>query len=140
MLTEALLWRHSNFMKWERPDFHHCSCLCISVPHAGTARILISMNLAGQVVFLYTADYIHWGHSTVTAAFALSYLTVSLLQVSVWYQRCKIHNYHTFFSQRTLSQIFQVHLVLRSGTSSWQNPHFHSLGMILTHDSNSYSN
>lgn len=56
---------------------------CVAVPHAGTARILISMNLAGQVVFLFTADYIHWGRSTVTAAFALSYLTVSLLQVSV---------------------------------------------------------
>jgi solute carrier family 41 len=41
------------------------------------------MNLTGQVMFLFIADYIHWGQSTVTAAFALSYLTVSLLQVSV---------------------------------------------------------
>jgi ABC-type thiamin/hydroxymethylpyrimidine transport system permease subunit len=55
---------------------------CVAVPHAETARILITMNLAGQLLFLFVADYIHWGQSTVTAAFALSYLTVSLLQVS----------------------------------------------------------
>ncbi|PNF30513.1 hypothetical protein B7P43_G09946, partial [Cryptotermes secundus] len=53
------------------------------LPHASTARILISMNLTGQVMFLFVADYIHWGQSTVTAAFALSYLTVSLLQVMI---------------------------------------------------------
>ncbi|KDR12277.1 hypothetical protein L798_13766, partial [Zootermopsis nevadensis] len=53
------------------------------LPHAGTARILITMNLVGQLVFLFVADYIHWGRSTVTAAFALSYLTVSLLQVMI---------------------------------------------------------
>jgi hypothetical protein len=55
---------------------------CVAVPHAKTARILITLNLAGQLVFLFVADYIHWGQSTVTAAFALSYLTVSLLQVN----------------------------------------------------------
>ncbi|XP_069694265.1 solute carrier family 41 member 1 [Periplaneta americana] len=67
------------------------STLCVTpwaalfkgLPHASTARILISMNLIGQVVFLFTADYIHWGQSTVTAAFVLSYLTVTLLQVMI---------------------------------------------------------
>lgn len=53
------------------------------LPHAATARILISMNLAGQVVFFFVADYIHWGYTTVTVAFAFSYLTVTLLQVMI---------------------------------------------------------
>lgn len=48
------------------------------------------MNLAGQVVFFFVADYIHWGYSTVTAAFAFSYLTVTLLQVSVLYYECTV--------------------------------------------------
>jgi ABC-type thiamin/hydroxymethylpyrimidine transport system permease subunit len=48
------------------------------------------MNLTGQVVFFFVADYIHWGSSTVTAAFAISYLTVTLLQVSVLCYKCTV--------------------------------------------------
>jgi len=60
------------------------------VPHAATARILISMNLIGQVVFFYVADYIHSGYSTVTAAFTVFYLTVTVLQVSVLCYKCTV--------------------------------------------------
>jgi hypothetical protein len=68
----------------------YSSCLYVAVPHAATARILISMNLAGQVVFFFVADYIHWGYSTVTAGFAFSYLTVTVLQVSVLCYECTV--------------------------------------------------
>jgi hypothetical protein len=69
---------------------YYCPWHYVAVPHAGTARILIGMNLVGQIIFLFIADYIHWGQSTVTAVFALSYLTVSLLQVSGRCQRYTI--------------------------------------------------
>jgi hypothetical protein len=62
----------------------YCSlCLHVTVPHAATARILISMNLVGQVVFLFVADYLHCRYSTVTVEFAFCYLAVTLLQVGV---------------------------------------------------------
>lgn len=53
------------------------------LPHAATARILISMNLVGQVVFLFVADYLHCRYSTVTVEFAFCYLAVTLLQVMI---------------------------------------------------------
>lgn len=53
-----------------------------TVPYAKTARILILMSIPGQVVFIFVADYIHLSASTIGPAFVLSYLFVSLLQVS----------------------------------------------------------
>lgn len=52
------------------------------VPYARTAKILILMSIPGQIVFIYVADYIHMGESTIGPAFVSSYLFVSLLQVS----------------------------------------------------------
>ena len=51
-------------------------------PYAKTARILILMSIPGQVLFIILADYIHMGRTTIGAAFLVSYLTVSFLQVS----------------------------------------------------------
>lgn len=40
------------------------------------------MSIPGQILFIYIADYIHMSKSTIGPAFVLSYLLVSLLQVS----------------------------------------------------------
>lgn len=50
-------------------------------PYAKTARILIGMAVPGQLVFIFTADYIKWGYSTLHIYFVVSYLTVAVLQV-----------------------------------------------------------
>lgn len=54
------------------------------VPYARSAKILILMSIPGQILFIYVADYIHMSQSTIGPAFVLSYLCVSLLQVSYW--------------------------------------------------------
>ncbi|XP_055390205.1 solute carrier family 41 member 1 isoform X2 [Condylostylus longicornis] len=51
------------------------------VPYAKTARILILMSIPGQVVFIFAADWIHQGESTVQYPFILSYLSMSLIQI-----------------------------------------------------------
>ncbi|XP_046427028.1 solute carrier family 41 member 1-like [Neodiprion virginianus] len=51
------------------------------VPYAKTARILMGMAIPGQLVFIFTADYIQWGYSTLQIYFILSYLTAALLQI-----------------------------------------------------------
>lgn len=56
--------------------------LISGVPYARTARILILMSIPGQVLFIYVADFIHMSRSTIGAPFVLSYLIVSLIQVS----------------------------------------------------------
>lgn len=52
-----------------------------AIPYARTARILILMSLPGQILFIFVADYIHMGQSTLGVPFVLSYLSVSLLQI-----------------------------------------------------------
>lgn len=56
--------------------------LISGVPYARTARILILMSIPGQILFIYVADFIHMSRSTIGAPFVLSYLVVSLVQVS----------------------------------------------------------
>uniref|UniRef100_A0A1B0DJA8 SLC41A/MgtE integral membrane domain-containing protein n=1 Tax=Phlebotomus papatasi TaxID=29031 RepID=A0A1B0DJA8_PHLPP len=53
------------------------------VPYAKSARILILMSIPGQVLFIFVADYIHMSSSTIGVPFIFSYLTVSLIQVSI---------------------------------------------------------
>lgn len=52
------------------------------VPYARSAKILILMSIPGQILFIYVADYIHMSRSTIGPAFVISYMSVSLLQVS----------------------------------------------------------
>lgn len=40
------------------------------------------MSIPGQILFIFIADYIHKSASTIGAPFVLSYLAVSLFQVS----------------------------------------------------------
>ncbi|XP_046746024.1 solute carrier family 41 member 1-like [Diprion similis] len=51
------------------------------VPYAKTARILMGMSLPGQLVFIFAADYIQWGYSTLHIYFILSYLAAALVQL-----------------------------------------------------------
>ncbi|XP_012265718.2 solute carrier family 41 member 1-like [Athalia rosae] len=51
------------------------------VPYAKTARILIGMALPGHLIFIFLADYIKWGSSTLHVYFVASYLTVAVLQI-----------------------------------------------------------
>lgn len=51
------------------------------VPYARTARILLALSIAGQLVFVYAADFIHWSETTIEYPFLLSYLFVSFIQV-----------------------------------------------------------
>lgn len=52
-------------------------------PYARSAVILVLMSIPGQTLFVFAADYIHMsGINTIGAPFVLSYLTVSLIQVS----------------------------------------------------------
>lgn len=39
------------------------------------------MSIPGQIVFIFVADAIHMGHSTVSALFVVSYIVVSFIQV-----------------------------------------------------------
>lgn len=41
------------------------------------------MSMPGQILFIFCADYIHMGQTTLGAAFVLSYSAVSLLQISL---------------------------------------------------------
>ncbi|XP_043253215.1 solute carrier family 41 member 1-like [Colletes gigas] len=50
-------------------------------PYAKTARILISMAVFGELVFIYLADYLKQGKSTLHVYFAISYILVAVFQV-----------------------------------------------------------
>lgn len=52
-----------------------------AIPYAKTARILILMSVPGQILFIFAADYVHMGESTIGWAFVLAYSSVSLLQI-----------------------------------------------------------
>lgn len=60
-------------------------------PYAKSARILISMSIPGQILFIIIADYIHMSRSTIGAPFIFSYMTVSLVQVKELTQTIKEH-------------------------------------------------
>lgn len=57
--------------------------LSFLVPYARTARILLALSIAGQLVFVYAADFIHWSETTIEYPFLLSYLFVSFIQVRI---------------------------------------------------------
>ncbi|CAK9819272.1 Solute carrier family 41 member 1 [Anthophora plagiata] len=50
-------------------------------PYAKTSRILICMAIVGELIFIFLADYIKHGVSTVNAYFVVSYIVVAVLQV-----------------------------------------------------------
>lgn len=52
------------------------------VPFAKTARLLITMGVIGELIFIYAADYIKQGESTLHFYFIFSYIMVALFQVS----------------------------------------------------------
>ncbi|XP_076761218.1 solute carrier family 41 member 3 isoform X2 [Xylocopa sonorina] len=50
-------------------------------PYAKTARILICMALFGELIFIFIADYVENGRSTLHIYFVVSYLVMAVLQV-----------------------------------------------------------
>lgn len=50
-------------------------------PYAKTARILISMAIPGELVFIFLADFMKNSSSTLHAYFVLSYIVMAVLQV-----------------------------------------------------------
>ncbi|XP_029041639.1 solute carrier family 41 member 1-like isoform X1 [Osmia bicornis bicornis] len=52
-------------------------------PYAKTARILVCMAIFGETIFIFVADYLRQGTSTVNAYFVISYVFVAVLQVMV---------------------------------------------------------
>ncbi|XP_074099064.1 solute carrier family 41 member 1 [Cotesia typhae] len=51
------------------------------VPFAKTARLLITMGIVGELIFIYAADYIKQGESTLHFYFVFSYIVVALVQI-----------------------------------------------------------
>ncbi|XP_008551934.1 solute carrier family 41 member 3 [Microplitis demolitor] len=51
------------------------------VPFAKTARLLITMGVIGELIFIYAADYIKQGESTLHFYFIFSYIMVALFQI-----------------------------------------------------------
>jgi len=58
-------------------------CACVSDPQARSARILIAMAVPGQTVFVFVADLLHNGRSTLTLEFVTAYLTASITQIMI---------------------------------------------------------
>lgn len=50
--------------------------------YAKTARILICMAIFGEIIFIFAADYIRNGTSTLRVYFVVSYIVMAVLQVS----------------------------------------------------------
>ncbi|XP_017147640.1 solute carrier family 41 member 1 isoform X2 [Drosophila miranda] len=64
---------------WEWP----WKALFKGVPYAKTARILIAMSIPGNILFIFTADYLNMHASTVSWVFVVSYLLASFIQVTL---------------------------------------------------------
>ncbi|KAJ6645691.1 Solute carrier family 41 member 2 [Pseudolycoriella hygida] len=62
---------------WENP----LRALVTGVPYGKTAKILILMSIPGQIVFIFVADAVHMGQSTLSALFVFSYIVVSFTQI-----------------------------------------------------------
>lgn len=52
-------------------------------PYAKSARILILISIPGQVAFIFIADLIQMRQSTIGAPFVFSYLTATLIQLTL---------------------------------------------------------
>jgi hypothetical protein len=50
------------------------------------------MSVPGTVLFIIAADFIHMGQPTIGAPFILSYLTVSIIQVSILWTEPVVRN------------------------------------------------
>lgn len=87
--------------------------LISGVPYARTARILILMSIPGQILFIYVADFIHMSRSTIGAPFVLSYLVVSLVQVSKTLIFRKAQSIDSQFLQVT-SLLYLAHVIIHA--------------------------
>ncbi|KAJ8676023.1 hypothetical protein QAD02_011809, partial [Eretmocerus hayati] len=66
---------------WTKTWISPWKALFCGVPSARTARLLIGMSIPGHIAFSFIADYIEHTESTIHVYFAITYLTVAVLQV-----------------------------------------------------------
>ncbi|XP_024888374.1 solute carrier family 41 member 3-like [Temnothorax curvispinosus] len=59
------------------------TALLVGTPYAKTARLLLSMAVPGQLVFVFIADALNPGDCKLHTYFVISYLVVSLIQVMI---------------------------------------------------------
>lgn len=78
-------------------------CFYFAVPYGKTAKILILMSIPGQIVFIFVADAIHMGQSTLSALFVFSYIFVSFVQVIA--HRIELYRIFERSNYRTALQI-----------------------------------
>lgn len=57
---------------------------------AKTARLLLLLSIPGQTVFVFAADFIYNGQSTVMPSFVLTYLLAGLVQLTLLLYICHI--------------------------------------------------
>lgn len=63
---------------------------CFSVYPAKTARLLILLSLPGHAIFVFAADFVYNGVSTVTPIFVLMYLLVGFIQLVILLYGCHL--------------------------------------------------
>ncbi|TGZ47869.1 Solute carrier family 41 member 2 [Temnothorax longispinosus] len=59
------------------------TALLVGTPYAKTARLLLSMAVPGQLIFVFIADALNPGDCKLHTYFVISYLVVSLIQVMI---------------------------------------------------------
>lgn len=55
--------------------------LFYGTPYSMNSLVLILISIPGQILFIYTADFLHQSMSTIGVAFVFSYMTASLIQI-----------------------------------------------------------
>lgn len=66
------------------PRLHNNARFHSAALYAKTARILICMAIFGELVFIFVADYMKNGTSTLHIYFVFSYILMAVLQVSIF--------------------------------------------------------
>ncbi|CAH1098924.1 unnamed protein product [Psylliodes chrysocephalus] len=72
--------------QWVSP----CTALIRGVYPAKTARLLILLSLPGHAIFVFAADFVYNGVSTVTPIFVLMYLLVGFIQLVILLYGCHL--------------------------------------------------
>ncbi|KAG5897819.1 hypothetical protein JTB14_011819 [Gonioctena quinquepunctata] len=84
-----------NTRQWVTP----WTALITGVQPARTARILLSISIPGHTVFVFIADFMYKGKSTLTPAFVFIYLFVGLVQLIFLLYVCHLM-VHTMWKNR----------------------------------------
>jgi solute carrier family 41 len=67
--------------------------LFYGTPYSQASCIFLIMSVPGQILFIYLADFMHMGESTIGAPFVLSYITAAVILVRVFFSREIFENF-----------------------------------------------